>query len=161
MPKIDLKDRSLVAARIKQAVRNYYTRKKRAVNEELVLKKRPRLRADLYITAFNWYTVIAEVKSCPADFRADNKTGKWRGYLDYCNQFYWAVTQSTYTKIKDDIEPGCGVLIVDVDKLTVKVKKKAKRSSYDLHADKDLAIRILFRNADHTRLKRKRKADKG
>lgn len=34
--------------------------------------------------------VIAEVKSCQADFDADNK---WTDYLDFCDEFYFAVSR--------------------------------------------------------------------
>ena len=31
---------------------------------------------------------VVECKSCRADFRAD---GKWPGYLDWCDRYFWAV----------------------------------------------------------------------
>lgn len=35
--------------------------------------------------------VIAEIKSCAADFTAD---GKWRDYLPFCDAFYFAVAEA-------------------------------------------------------------------
>ena len=47
-------------------------------------------RADLAGLDPKGRLVIAEVKSCRADFEAD---GKWGDYLDYCDAFYFAVGQ--------------------------------------------------------------------
>ncbi len=46
-------------------------------------------RVDLIGVNRRGAVAIVEVKSSLADFRAD---GKWRGYLDWCDSFYFAVT---------------------------------------------------------------------
>jgi hypothetical protein len=45
-------------------------------------------RADMAGLCPKGRLVIAEIKSCEADFAAD---GKWEDYLDYCDDFYFAV----------------------------------------------------------------------
>ncbi len=40
--------------------------------------------------------IIAEVKSCREDFEAD---GKWEEYLDYCDEFFFAVAQDFPTDL--------------------------------------------------------------
>ncbi len=46
-------------------------------------------RADLVAVDHRGQITIVEIKSSLADFRADHK---WRDYLDYCDLFYFAVT---------------------------------------------------------------------
>ncbi|MCP5366362.1 MAG: MmcB family DNA repair protein [Hyphomicrobiales bacterium] len=52
--------------------------------------------------------LVAEVKSSPEDLRAD---GKWRDYLDFCDEFYFAVPDG----FPLDLLPGegCGILVAD------------------------------------------------
>lgn len=45
-------------------------------------------RADIVAIGSNGSIILVEVKSGPADYRADQK---WREYLDYCDRFYFAV----------------------------------------------------------------------
>ena len=54
--------------------------------EELTLK--PGLRVDVMALGPAGEIWVVECKSGPADFRADRK---WRGYLDWCDRFLWAV----------------------------------------------------------------------
>jgi hypothetical protein len=52
-------------------------------------------------------TVIVEIKSSIADYRADRK---WTEYLEYCDRFYFAVP----TDFPQDIlPPDCGLMIAD------------------------------------------------
>ncbi|GJL91460.1 MmcB family DNA repair protein [Hyphococcus sp.] len=51
--------------------------------------------------------VIAEVKSCRADFEVDQK---WPDYLDYCDQFYFAVDPDFPRELLPETE---GLIIAD------------------------------------------------
>lgn len=51
--------------------------------------------------------IIAEVKSCRADFEADQK---WPDYLDFCDQFYFAVDPDFPRALLPDTE---GLIIAD------------------------------------------------
>ena len=50
---------------------------------------------------------IAEVKSSPADYRADRK---WREYLPFCESFYFAVPVGFPLEI---LPPDCGLIVAD------------------------------------------------
>lgn len=50
---------------------------------------------------------VIECKSSAADFRSD---GKWQGYLDWCDRYFWAVD----TDFPTDLLPGgTGLIIAD------------------------------------------------
>ncbi|MFY9209918.1 MAG: MmcB family DNA repair protein [Aestuariivita sp.] len=50
---------------------------------------------------------VIECKSSRADFQSD---GKWEGYLEWCDRFFWAVDQDFPT---DLLPPGTGLMIAD------------------------------------------------
>jgi hypothetical protein len=50
---------------------------------------------------------IAEIKSSPADFRADRK---WQEYLGFCEAFYFAVPAGFPLALLPD---GCGLIVAD------------------------------------------------
>jgi len=100
----------------------------------------------------NGYTVIVEVKSSVADFRADKKMA---GYEEFCNQFYLATTAKVYAKVKDDILPGMGAFIMSEDGRTIMKVKAAKRFELDPEVVLNLAIRCAFRDSDTSTRKNK------
>jgi len=51
--------------------------------------------------------VIVEIKTSPADFRAD---GKWPDYLDHCDAFYFAVPEHFPRELLPDEH---GILVAD------------------------------------------------
>ena len=64
-------------------------------------------RADVAALDRNGRLTIAEVKSCKADFEVDDK---WPDYLDYCDQFYFAVDPAFPRDILPHTE---GLIIAD------------------------------------------------
>jgi hypothetical protein len=50
---------------------------------------------------------IVEIKSSLEDFRADRK---WRGYLDYCDRFFFAVAEDFPQEV---LPEDCGLMIAD------------------------------------------------
>ena len=64
-------------------------------------------RADIAALDRRGMLTIAEVKSCRADFEADQK---WPEYLEYCDRFYFAVDQSFPQEI---LPAGEGLIIAD------------------------------------------------
>jgi hypothetical protein len=52
-------------------------------------------------------TLIVEVKSCVADFRADRK---WTAYLPYCDMFYFAVPDGFPQEL---LPADCGLMVAD------------------------------------------------
>ncbi|WP_333834101.1 MmcB family DNA repair protein [Rubrimonas sp.] len=67
----------------------------------------PGLRVDVLALARDGAVIAVECKSCLADFRAD---AKWRGYLDWCDAFYFAVDASFPVEF---LPPDEGVMIAD------------------------------------------------
>ncbi len=64
-------------------------------------------RADILALDRNGMIWIIEIKSGVEDFRADQK---WQEYLDYCDRFFFAVSN----EFPIDILPrGCGLIIAD------------------------------------------------
>jgi len=65
------------------------------------------LRVDVMALGPRGEIWVIECKSSRADFQAD---GKWRGYLEWCDRFFWAVDAAFPT----DLLPGeSGLLIAD------------------------------------------------
>ncbi len=64
-------------------------------------------RADLMGLDDGGRFIIAEIKSCRADFEAD---GKWADYLDYCDAFYFAVAADFPQELLPEEE---GLIIAD------------------------------------------------
>jgi hypothetical protein len=64
-------------------------------------------RADIVSLLPDGSVHVVEIKSCLADFRADQK---WRNYLDYCDQLYFALDLNTPEHV---IPEDVGLIIAD------------------------------------------------
>jgi hypothetical protein len=64
-------------------------------------------RADILALAGSGEFVIVEIKTSPADFRADRK---WANYLDFADRFYFAVPLGFPTAL---IPEQCGLMVAD------------------------------------------------
>ena len=70
-------------------------------------------RADIVALSATGKCVIIEVKSGLADFRSDKK---WHDYLEYCEEFYFAVDADFPTAVLDEAEslPSVtGIILAD------------------------------------------------
>lgn len=65
------------------------------------------LRVDLIGIGPRGEVWIVECKSCRADFMADRK---WRGYLDWCDRYFWAVDAGFP---RDLLPEGAGLILGD------------------------------------------------
>ncbi|ETX30066.1 hypothetical protein RISW2_17875 [Roseivivax isoporae LMG 25204] len=65
------------------------------------------LRVDVMALGPKGEIWIVECKSSRADFMAD---GKWQGYLDWCDRYFWAVDEAFPTDLLPD---GTGLMIAD------------------------------------------------
>lgn len=146
------------ATLIKATATRYFVKKRMMVNEEMGLCRRGRYRADLLALSMPGLVTVVEVKSSVADFRADKK---WHHYLEYSNKFYFAMSSQTYARVKDKIPSGVGVMVVRERedragrmRRSVKVVRRATFRPLDPDVQKNLIIRMAFRNADHNRYKR-------
>lgn len=67
----------------------------------------PGLRVDVAALGPRGEIWVIECKSSRADFVSD---GKWNGYLDWCDRYFWAVD----TEFPADLLPGdAGLIIAD------------------------------------------------
>lgn len=73
--------------------------------EELV--PAPGLRVDVMALGPRDEVWIVECKSSRADFAAD---GKWQGYLEWCDRYFWAVDEGFPTEL---LPEGTGLIIAD------------------------------------------------
>ncbi len=82
-------------------------------NGGVVVSRLRNVRADLMAINHRHQSVIVETKSCPADFRSDDK---WECYLPLCNKFYFAADPKTARYIRDALverkAAGVGVIAV-------------------------------------------------
>jgi len=96
----------LVAAAISRGVMRLFANLGFAAVAEFPLRPAGR-RADIVALNAAGEIVIVEIKSCRADFRADQK---WPEYRDFCDRFFFAVN----TDFPRDILPAeCGLIIAD------------------------------------------------
>ena len=83
-------------------------------NGRVSIARYEKVRADLIAINHRHQTVIVETKSCPADFRSDEK---WESYLPLCNKFYFAADPKTAEYIRAAIverkAKGVGVIAVE------------------------------------------------
>lgn len=68
---------------------------------------RVKRRADIVALNDAGEIIIVEVKSCRADFRADQK---WPEYLEFCDRFFFAVAPDFP---RDILPADCGLIIAD------------------------------------------------
>ena len=65
-------------------------------------------RADIAAINADGEVLIVEIKSSPADFRAD---GKWRDYAACCDRLYFAISEHTPA---DLMPPEAGLIVADL-----------------------------------------------
>ncbi len=71
------------------------------------VKLKSRRRVDVMGISDKGHIIVAEVKSGPEDYRADNK---WQEYLEFCDQFFFAVAEDFPI---DMIPEDQGLIIAD------------------------------------------------
>ncbi len=88
--------------------------------------------------------VIAEIKSCEADFTAD---GKWEDYLPFCDEFYFAVSAEFPQSLLPDAE---GLIIADgfggaiLRPSVARAMAAARRKAITLRFARQAAARTAF-----------------
>jgi hypothetical protein len=95
----------LIAADIARGVMRLFGDLGYAALQEFPL--RVKRRADIVALNDAGEIVIVEIKSCRADFRADQK---WPDYLDFCDRFFFAVAPSFPQAI---LPVECGLIVAD------------------------------------------------
>ncbi len=80
-----------------------------------------------------------EIKVSRADFLGDKK---WRGYLPYCEKFYFACPIGLIRP--EELEPGIGLLWIH-ENGTVQIEKRAKHRPMTEDAAKRMLLRVIFK----------------
>jgi hypothetical protein len=100
------------------------------------------LRVDVMALGPKGELWVIECKSSRADFRSD---GKWDGYLDWCDRYFWAVDADFPVDI---LPEGTGLIIADgynaeVIRMAPEVKLAgARRKALTLKFARDTARRL-------------------
>ncbi|MEA3224477.1 MAG: hypothetical protein U9Q07_00895 [Planctomycetota bacterium] len=95
---------------------------------------------DAWAMAKSWAhprVVGYEIKVTRADFLGDNK---WRGYLPYCNEFYWVAPAG----VVDLGELAEGVGLLTVAKTGTRLFTKRKAAYRDIEIDQDILRYVLM-----------------
>jgi len=101
------------------------------------------LRMDALAIKKSWQnpmTICYEVKVSRSDFMRDEK---WRGYLPYCNEFYFVVPPKLI--LPDEVPEGAGLIVSSLN--ATKLYKKKKASYRDVAIPIELYKYILFSRA--------------
>ena len=141
----------LLSSTIARSVASYFSRKKHAVYTELGLLRGGSLRADLLAVTIRGQITIVEIKSSLQDFRSDKK---WQLYLPFCHKFYWAMSEELHDRVKDQIQPGCGVFVLDENGSISKVRP-ARMQEVPPATVLNICIRAAFRSSENNRAKNK------
>ena len=143
--------RRLVANTLKAAVARRMVKKRHAVNFELGLCKRGKLRADaISMTMYGEFTIF-EVKSCTSDFLTDEKCDQ---YLKYCHKFYFVFEEKTWNKLKEKVAfpPKVGVIIY-TETRDMRVVRKSRRQEMEPKIHQQLILRMAYRAAEFRSLR--------
>ena len=97
----------LSAEKITKAVAGFFQEMGDATLSEFTLKTGRRV--DLIVLSRCQHITIVEIKSSLNDFSSDKK---WQNYLDWADQFYFAVAENFPVERLAD-EMRCGILITD------------------------------------------------
>lgn len=133
-----------------QAAMFYFVKKKYSVYEEIGLKRRGKLRADLVAFNFKQEFIIIEVKSCWQDYTSDTK---WADYIEFCDKMYFCISyhlwESKHGKtIKEDVKSrGVGIMVLMPDG-KIKVKQNAKKKSADSNFKSWLLMKLAWRGGN-------------
>lgn len=139
-PKVELN-----AIRLRQIATKFFAARRFAVHNEVSLNKAATLRADIVATNTAPYIIVCEIKSSVADFKSDKK---WHKYLDFCNQFYFCMSDKTYAKVKDLIPKSVGVLVISADLLTLRIFGRSTKRTVEVKNQLTVLGRCSYRSAD-------------
>lgn len=87
----------------------------------------------------NQATSGIEIKVSRADFLADKK---WRGYLPYCEKFYFACPAGLIKA--EELEPGVGLIYI-TEAGNVSFEKRAKKRPMSEEAVRKMLLRVIFK----------------
>lgn len=113
------------------------------------------LRADLHLMTSRGTIEILEIKSCPADLKADKKL---QLYVPYAHRLTVVCTVKTWKWGKKNYKfpPSCGVMILDPKSGYLKSVRPTKPQKMDPELHMEAVLRRAYRNSTHTRYNTRR-----
>ena len=112
------------------------------------VKLRSRRRVDVMGINDKGHILVAEVKSSPQDYRSDTK---WQEYLEFCDQFFFAVAEDFPTDLIPDDQ---GLIIADdyhaeIIRPAMDFKlNAARRKNMTLRFARQAATRLKYAESD-------------
>jgi hypothetical protein len=142
-----------ITEKLHEAVMYYYVKKTYSVHREVGVERWGKARIDMMALSLSSQIIGIEVKSCLADFRADDK---WRKYLSHSNKFYFMFAPSIlksrkYDEIKAELKAeGIGILTLTT---TGRVRCALRAKSREVSDTKkfDLYKKLAWRGGDSKR----------
>lgn len=139
----------------------YLSHKRYSCHIELGVESWGKKRLDILALNTKGDLIGCEVKSCVADYNADNK---WKTYLPYTNRLYMVFTEALWSKPKfqkkvraELKEHGVGVMILCERSGYIKVALNAKRKEVDPTIVQALILRMAWRGGESKRIHKRRK----
>lgn len=147
--------RKEIADALKVAACSYFLKKGFACHLEIGVAKWGKYKADVLCVNMKAELILVEVKSCSADFNADDKKGKWLNYLPVSNKLYFLFTPKTARHLEPHFERfkslGVGVLTLCPNSGYLKVILPAKRRPMKGSMKREIVTRLAWRNGDVSR----------
>lgn len=100
-------------------------------------------RVDVIALAGGGETLIVEIKSSVADFRADRK---WMEYVPYCDLFYFAVPDGFPRGL---LPEGCGLMVADG--YGAAILREAPRRAMNASRRRALTLRVALASSQRLR----------
>lgn len=139
--------------RLHKAVTYYFVKKMFSVHREVGVQRWGARRIDLMCIDFLSNIVGIEIKSCLADYRADNK---WRDYLSHVNKMYFCFTTETtqsrvFPEIRAELKAeGVGIMVLGPSG-QIKVLSAAKYKKLHILRKYELYRKLAWRAGDSKR----------
>ncbi len=140
-------NRKEITKLLTKAAAMHFTKRGYAVNTEVGLLRKGKLRADVYCFALNCFSVIVEVKSSKADFDTDKKHTEYR---NYASQMYILLpTRKLADYVADKVD--CGVLYLCESTGHIKCRKPSTKIEVDPLITMNMVLRMGYRGAEYTK----------
>jgi hypothetical protein len=139
-----LADRKEITKALQKATVGWLVKRGYGVTVELGVMPWGRRKVDVIGIKGDGHIVIAEIKSCKADFTTDKKM---LDYLPFCDQFVLVTTTDCWKEIEPMVtEKRIGARVLGADGYLVSVRP-APNVKMDGKTRKSIVLRIAYRNA--------------
>lgn len=133
-----------------KATNSYLLKKGFSIYNEIGVVAWGRRRADVLALNLKGDIVLAETKSCVADYTSDRK---WHSYLPCCNKMWFCFTEPTFAVLRDSAMPvfrehGVGVLLLSPQTGYLYSALSARYRPMDGKTKKSVVLRMAWRNGE-------------